>query len=216
MGAIVKFLITPENIETAFDIYEHFPSAIDHLHLKFWQTLLDLIQRKLRDKRLDGVWCAELDHDITNFLGTEYASLGIYPCHRNAVGWAFWIEKKRENNRIRISYGFGFYPTEQRRRATGIIPATHLIDEIRNQRNDLINFRNQIADGWVALQSFDFDLRSRESMIQLANGDGLERQVANALFNELFNPYHEKLEEINLALQRRDANEARRPRRRNR
>jgi hypothetical protein len=216
MGAIVEFLIKPKNIGTAFDIYEHFSSAIDHLHLEFWRRLLELIQERLRENNRDGVWRAELDHDIRRFLGTEYATLGIYPCQGNAVGWAFWIEKQRENNRVRISYGFGFYPTEKGKRATRPKPARDLIAEINAPGNAWISYNNQIADGWVARRSFDFDLRSRESMIQLANGDGLEQRVANALFNDLFDHYHETLEEINRQLQQRDANEARRPRRRNR
>lgn len=203
MGEIINFLIRPENIGTAFDIYEHFPSALDELHINFWPTLLELIQKKLREEGLDGVWCAQLDqNDKNGYLGTEDTSLGIYPCLDNSVFWGFWIEQQynanaKKDKSATISYGFGFYPTEMRRRAVRPEAAQILIDEISHQQDKpWIEYPQQMADGWVALKSFEFDLRSRESMIQLAKGDELEQRVANELFDNLFVPYRPRLEEI--------------------
>jgi len=49
---IIDFLVKPDNIEGACDLAEALPFAIDRFHMKFWETLNEIVKT-----RLSSPWC---------------------------------------------------------------------------------------------------------------------------------------------------------------
>ena len=64
-----------------------------------------------------------------------------------------------------------------------------------------ILYKDQLADGWIALKSIGHDLRARPEMVELSKGSTLENEVA-ATFLKLFHEKRDKVEKANKALRK--------------
>jgi hypothetical protein len=67
---IVDFLVKPENIESALDLAEVVPRALDRLHVKFWKTLKEVADQGLCKRRITD-WTASLWGDDAHAVEPE-------------------------------------------------------------------------------------------------------------------------------------------------
>jgi hypothetical protein len=197
----VDFLVKSENIESAFDLYEAVPLAIDRLHVKFWRTVKDIVERELR-KRKASDWIARLEPaEASEFLKPGYQYLEIAPADPDDLPafWAVWLEqayesgKKGKDDAARLWYGVGFHPAESRTRTRFRAEVKAFQDRFGKE---WISYASQLNDGWIARKDLDCALRSRSATIRLALGDSLEEEIATSVF-QLFDENRKKLEAIN-------------------
>src|SRR5690242_10940817 len=149
---IVEFLLDPKNIESAFDLVEVFPVALDRLHAKFWDTLKTRVERKLSEHEAAG-WFVRLVTDERDsaggldFLRPGYSYLEVAPVDEGEmrIFSCFWVEQayrtstRRQglNDTAELFYGFGFSKQLNRR-------------EQANLPKEAQRLRHQIGDDWIS------------------------------------------------------------------
>jgi hypothetical protein len=194
---VLEFLVTPENLDAAWDLAELFPQAIDRLNLKFWKTL-----GKKLEERIDEKLSWALSQDPENFdEGT--ADLQIMPEAEPSFYLApsVWqaIDKKAK---VGIAYelppilfGIGYgddyseFPKNER--------LSKLLDDLAQAlKRDGLRRRNSY---WLGMKELPNKIRSRQDILVLASGDEIEEEIATMLLN-LFEKYRQALEEINATI----------------
>ena len=53
---VIDFLVKPENIETAYDIWESFGKARDRLVVDFWKRLIEETEQRLSQAEQSAFW----------------------------------------------------------------------------------------------------------------------------------------------------------------
>ena len=202
---IVDFLVKSENIESAFDLYEAVPLAIDRLHVKFWRTVKDIAERELRSRKASD-WIARLEPaDASEFLKPGYGYLEMAPADLDDMPfWAVWLEqsyesgKKGKDDAASLCYGMGFHPADSRTRTRFRAEVKAIQDRLGKE---WISYASQLNDGWIARKNLDCALRSRSATIRLALGNSLEEEIATSVF-QIFDENRKKLEGINAGIRK--------------
>ena len=76
---VLDYLIRPENIEAALDLETELPRAIDRLNIKFWDTLKDLFEEKLRSEGVTDWKVTFPNGDPSNNFDSDGFYLKLYP-----------------------------------------------------------------------------------------------------------------------------------------
>lgn len=203
---IVDFLVKPDNIESALDLGEVVPRALDRLHVKFWKTTKEMLEGGLRERGVTG-WTPSLWGDDEAVVDPEdllKARWGHLELTWNLAEdelplyWTYWVQQdyRTEKGVAPLTYGLGFYSEDERRmRQQGAkLPAwaQELYDHPGvGWKSD----KDHLKWGWV-LYAEPGRLRGRSETIRLAQGDELENEIATGLF-ELFEKTHKNLEAEN-------------------
>ncbi|MGH7986825.1 MAG: hypothetical protein ACREQX_11150 [Candidatus Binataceae bacterium] len=122
------------------------------------------------------------------------------------IYWAFWVEqdyqdaqKKKNNGLATLTVGVVFHSESQARmrQQANNLPqwAKELFDHPGRLAGDWKADDDFKRDGWVVYQQ-GYNLRGRAETIRLAQGDDLENEVADCLF-QLFEHTREKVEQEN-------------------
>jgi hypothetical protein len=211
---VIEFLLDPGNIESAFDLVEVFPVALDRLQVKFWDTLKLRVEQKLAQRQAAG-WFVRLvtgekdPAEGVDFLKPGYSHLEVAPVvdDEMRVFSCFWVEQKYRtsarkqplNDTAELFYGFGFSKQLSKREQANLPKEVKLLRDKIGE--DWISYRDQFADGWLARKKLNYRLRDRNEMALLAQGDGLEEDVAGAFLN-LFDEKRDEMEAINAAFRK--------------
>ena len=217
---IVDFLVDPKNLESAFDLIEVFPVALDRLHAKFWDTLKSDVEQRVNER--ETAWVTRLiteervDAEGADFLKPGEGLLEIVPGDSDEMAncCCFWIQqnyrtqsrRQTSNGEAELFYGFGVSnPLTKRQLGKVSKEAKVLADRIGTE---WISYREQLADGWLARKKLGYNLRAKHESIRLAQGNSLEKDVATALI-KLFDERRAAVERINAAFRKSRARSAR-------
>jgi hypothetical protein len=120
---ILDFLVKPENIESALDLAEVVPRALDRLHVKFWKTLKEIVERGLHDRGVTD-WTASYG-DIAadepeDFLKERWGSLDLNwngVDDKMSLYWGYWVQQdyRTEKGVAPLRYGLTFWSENERR-----------------------------------------------------------------------------------------------------
>lgn len=205
---LISFVLKPENIESALDLAEVVPLAIDQLHIEFWEKLKEIVEQRLIERGATDEW--DINLFVNDRPGAEpkdfiksggQLELTTKSTDSMPLYWAYWVEQnydprarsQREDRLAPLICGFGFASESHRlmkQQATSLPQwAKKLYDQpgVGWQRD-----RETLDWGYVAY-SKPAKLRARGEIIRLAQSDdSLEREVAELLF-ELFDKTHKDI-----------------------
>ncbi|GEM_PF-5668489 len=205
---LVSFVLKPENIESALDLVDVVPRAIDELHIKFWKKLKEIIEQGLGERGVANKFSVKgRPADPEDFIeGDGTLELTSVQTTDMPLFWAYWVEQdydprarsRSEKKLAPIWCGLGF--TGQARR-------------MKQQAASLPTWAKQLHDqlgvDWIrdpdpgewcyVVHAEPAKLRARSEIIRLAQGDDLEQEVAKLLF-DLFDKTHKDLESENRML----------------
>jgi hypothetical protein len=122
---IVDFLVRPEYIENALDLAEVVPRALDRLHVKFWRTLKEAVDRGLCERGVTD-WGSILSGDDAPAVEPEdllKARWGYLELTWNGVDdemplhWSFYVQQdyRTEKGVAPLTCGLAFYSEDERR-----------------------------------------------------------------------------------------------------
>jgi hypothetical protein len=122
---IIDFLVKSENIESALDLYEIMPRALDRLQLKFWRTLEQAVDQGLRKRGVTD-WVPQLLADDAPTVEPEDLLKARSGClelrwsgsdDKMPVEWAYWLEQdyRAEKGLAPLKCGLGFYSGNEQR-----------------------------------------------------------------------------------------------------
>lgn len=208
----IDFLSEPKSLDLAFDLIEAFPAVLDKFHAKFWETLKAVIEAEL-DRLEIADWVVAFDNESASSRDfakpkkrkTEelYQSLSINPKANMRRFCAFFVEQNFEIEKPfpELYYGYGFNDDLNRSQQTKLSGLTKLsIEEQKNQ--EWVKYPRQLENGgWLACKDLNYKLRARRETVMLAEGDSLEKEVADVLL-DLFKEKRQDAEKINDALRK--------------
>jgi hypothetical protein len=210
---VFDYLANAEHIEAAFDLYTIMPRVINGFHQKFWEKLMEEVQRKLGDRGITGWEASFSSTDASDCLNDAYFTFQIAPPQDDKdlrTYCSFFIQqaydpdgrKKHREDSMRhaeLRYGIGIEPgvgEKQQKKLPAEV--AKLWQSMKDW--DLYGRERQLEDGTIAVRRLGYSIRARNEVIRLAQpGDTLEKEIADKLF-ELFEEKRDVVIKCNLAL----------------
>jgi hypothetical protein len=190
---LVKFILRPENFDTALEISERFPQVIRRLQSKFWITLEQRLEKLMAKspKEFKGWECDLSDEDHqSNYFSFSLAPRTTLPGKLHCFPA---LQQDTAASKFQLSYGICWSEeiTNEPRMAE--------YDALKRKVRGDLKLTGGNASWWIGRASLPHSLQETETLKQLARDDSIERLQADQLVS-LFQDTKELLESLNRVL----------------
>ena len=191
---IVEYLADKDNIEFAWDVYEHLPDVKEHLQKRFWHDA----EKRLRsfvsqEPSVDARW--RVDSGISRHYARS-AGLQLVPKSGGSRYLAYALEQFRLDDSYPEIY-IGYFWNDL---ATTVPPVAKPAVDRLNAAADERKLDGEHDDGWLRWANTRWEARRKEFCIQMARDpEVILRDTVDALW-DLFEATHQTVEELNKLL----------------
>jgi len=192
---LVTLLLEPNNIDTAYEVWETFDQSIRRLQLRFWKYANGKVRERLRAMRVDN-WITELDPDDALLTGS-YPKLTLRPNPADDSKLYCRFVLERDSN-FKPYYGIHF--SKEVARSSANEKLLQDIPDFRKLEEEIIDddFK-RYRPWWLGWRPTGIDLRDKASVLQLAQDQNLQLRAADHVMS-IFEKYRDLVESTNSAL----------------